>query len=73
MFPESDYCPAVLFKNRIDPSISIAVARKLRPPPLSIGLRGSSMDGASMPEAAVEEHRKSARRPNDVTAEWVIR
>lgn len=53
MFPESHHCPAALFKNRVDPSISIAVACKLRSPPLTIGFRGSSMDRASMPKAAV--------------------
>jgi hypothetical protein len=66
VLPHADDSPPRISQNLRLLNISPSVLRQLRQPVRVVGLRGPSVFGAPMPEAAVQEHGQSVASERDV-------
>src|SRR5271166_6595067 len=72
VLPESQHGPTALPQNLVHTPVSVLVAVDLVTPPVGIGFRGRAVDGAPVPEAAVQEHNEPTTAPNDVTLKLLV-
>lgn len=56
MFPESKHSPVRFRENRVGVAIASDIVAQLSSPPRGICLWPRSMNGATMPEAAIDEY-----------------
>lgn len=66
VFPESEHGPAVCFQGSSDSGVSRSVRRDLLVPVVAIGRRAGAVDGASVPEAAIDVYGDPPSGENDV-------
>jgi hypothetical protein len=69
MLPHADHRPTTSTKGSVDSAISFQVTFELRVPVRAISLGPSSVLWTAMPEAAVDEHRDTGAREDDVRSD----
>lgn len=72
VLPESQHRPAVLSEDFVHAAVSVPIGVDLLAPPVGIGFGCRGVDGAAVPEAAVEEHDELTTGPYDVAAELMV-
>lgn len=72
MLPGSEHSPARVRESVIDGTIARDVARELRPPIVGIRSGLIAVNGAGMPEAAIDENGQSRSRERDVSTRNAI-
>lgn len=66
VFPESEYGPTVGFQGGGDSGVSRLVGRDLLVPVAAVGRGAGAVNGASVPEAAIDVYNDPASGENDV-------
>jgi hypothetical protein len=66
VFPDSDNGPSGRSKRAFIRDVSLPVGVEFAGPPFDVGLRERGVFGASVPEAAIDEHDHARDREDDV-------
>lgn len=69
MFPDPDHSPTQLSQRPVHSPVPSDIALELERPIVRVGLRWLAMEGAGVPEAAINENRNSQRCKRDISSD----